>query len=48
MVFDTIIYIITGLMILLALYPMYFVVIASISDPTDVSGRQRHLLPHRH
>lgn len=37
-VFDTIIYIITGLMILLALYPMYFVVIASISNPTDVSG----------
>lgn len=37
-VFDIILYIITGLMILITLYPMYFVLIASISNPTDVSA----------
>ena len=37
-VFDVILYTITGLMILVTLYPMYFVLIASISNPTDVSA----------
>lgn len=36
--FDVILYTITGLMILVTLYPMYFVLIASISNPTDVSA----------
>ena len=35
--FDFIIYAIAGLMTLLALYPMYFIVIASVSDPNLVA-----------
>ncbi len=37
-IFDIILYIITGLMILVTLYPMYFIVIASISSPTEVAA----------
>lgn len=37
-IFDTVVYIITGLMILIAIYPMYFILIASISDPALVRG----------
>lgn len=37
-VFNVFLYTVTGLMILVALYPMYFVLIASISNPTDVSA----------
>ncbi|CCX38773.1 putative uncharacterized protein [Clostridium sp. CAG:1013] len=37
-IFDTILYVITGLMILVTLYPMYFIVIASISSPTEVAS----------
>ena len=37
-IFDTVVYIITGLMILIAIYPMYFILIASISDPALVSS----------
>lgn len=37
-VFDTLLYIIAGLMVLVALYPMYFIVIASISDPNKVAA----------
>lgn len=37
-VFDIFLYGITGLMILVALYPMYFILIASISNPADVSA----------
>ncbi len=36
-IFDVIIYTIAGIMTLLALYPMYFIVIASISDPNMVA-----------
>ena len=39
-IFDTVVYIITGLMILIAIYPMYFILIASISDPALVSSRR--------
>lgn len=37
-IFDTIIYVITALLILVTLYPMYFIIIASISNPADVSN----------
>lgn len=37
-IFDVFLYVITGLMILITLYPMYFILIASISNPTDVSA----------
>ena len=37
LIFDIITYIISGLLLLITLYPMYFVVIASFSDPTAVS-----------
>jgi len=36
--FDTLLYLIAGLMILVSLYPMYFIVIASISDPNKVAA----------
>lgn len=37
-IFEIVLYTLTGLMILVTLYPMYFIVIASISNPTDVSA----------
>lgn len=37
-VFEVILYIVTGAMILITLYPMYFILIASISSPTAVSA----------
>ena len=37
-IFDFIIYSVAALLILITLYPMYFIVIASISNPTDVSS----------
>lgn len=37
-VFEVILYIVTGAMILITLYPMYFIIIASISSPTAVSA----------
>lgn len=37
-IFDFIIYSVATLLILITLYPMYFIVIASISNPTDVSS----------
>ena len=43
--FDTINYIILGICMLLVLYPLYFMVIASISEPKLVSTGQVVLLP---
>ena len=45
-IFDTVVYIITGLMILIAIYPMYFILIASISDPALVSSGEIVLVPN--
>ena len=45
-IFDTVVYIITGLMILIAIYPMYFILIASISDPALVSSGEIVLIPN--
>lgn len=44
-IFDLILYTIAGLLTLIALYPMYFIVIASISDPKAVSSGNVVLLP---
>lgn len=44
-IFNIITYGIAAIMIMVILYPMYFIVIASISDPTLVSGGQILLLP---
>ncbi|MGN1142556.1 MAG: carbohydrate ABC transporter permease [Oliverpabstia sp.] len=44
-IFDTILYIIAGILILVALYPMYFIVIASISDPSLVSNGEIMFIP---
>lgn len=43
--FNTVVYIITGLLIFITLYPMYFILIASISNPTDVSAGNIVFLP---
>ena len=43
--FDIIIYTIAGLMTLIVLYPMYFIVIASISDPNLVAKGEVLLFP---
>lgn len=45
LIFDIITYIISGLLLLITLYPMYFVVIASFSDPTAVSLGNVTFLP---
>ena len=37
-VFDTLLYLIAALMVLVSLYPMYFILIASISDPNKVAA----------
>lgn len=39
-VFDIVIYTISFILVLLALYPMYFIIIASVSNPTLVSNGQ--------
>ena len=44
-VFDVIIYALATIMIILALYPMYFIVIASISDPNLVAKGDIVLIP---
>ncbi len=44
-IFDFIIYSVATLLILITLYPMYFIVIASISNPTDVSSGNIILWP---
>lgn len=43
--FDIITYIISGILLLITLYPMYFIVIASFSDPTAVSLGKVTFLP---
>jgi len=37
-IFDVLLYALAGIVLLLALYPMYFIVIASISSPVEVSA----------
>ena len=44
-IFDIVIYSIAILLVILTLYPMYFVVIASFSDPTYVATGETLLLP---
>lgn len=44
-IFDAIIYTISAILILLTLYPMYFIVIASISDAGLVSAGQIMFVP---
>ena len=44
-IFDIILYTIGVLLIIITLYPMYFIVIASISNPADVSAGNIVLLP---
>lgn len=44
-IFDFIIYTLAALLIVITLYPMYFIVIASISNPTDVSSGNIILWP---
>lgn len=44
-IFDIIIYCISMVLVLITLYPMYFVVIASFSDPTYVATGETLLLP---
>lgn len=44
-IFDTITYIFLGLFMLIVLYPLYFIVIASISDPYAVLTGKTALLP---
>ncbi len=42
---DVVLYIIAGLLCLVALYPMYYVLIMSISDPIEVAANRVSLLP---
>lgn len=44
-IFDFFLYLVAGLLILITLYPMYFIVIASISNPTLVSNGEIFLIP---
>lgn len=44
-IFDAVIYTVAGIMTLLTLYPMYFIVIASISDPNMVAQGNVLLYP---
>ena len=39
--FETILYLISFVLLVIVLYPLYFVVIASFSDPSAVSGGGR-------
>lgn len=43
--FDLLLYLLSGLIMLLVLYPIYFVVIASFSDPSAVANGQVWFLP---
>lgn len=44
-VFDTVLYAICGLLLLVILYPLWFIVIASFSDPSAVAGGHVWLWP---
>lgn len=44
-IFDFFMYLIAIVILLITLYPMYFIVIASISDPTAVSNGELFLIP---
>lgn len=44
-IFDAVLYAVAGLIALCALYPMYFILIASVSDPTQVSAGNIVLYP---
>lgn len=44
-IFDFFLYLVASLLILITLYPMYFIVIASISNPTLVSNGEIFLIP---
>ena len=44
-VFDFFLYLLAAIIIIIVLYPMYFIVIASISNPADVSAGNIVLLP---
>ena len=44
-IFDIVNHLILGIAVLLVLYPMYFVVIASFSDPVAINNGQVRLLP---
>ena len=46
-IFDAILYTLAALMVLVALYPMYFIVIASISDPNLVAQGEILFVPRR-
>ena len=45
LVFDIILFIICGIMLLLVLYPLWFIVIASFSDPSAVAGGHVWITP---
>ena len=44
-IYDIIVYTITTILLILVLYPMYFVLIASFSNPTAVSAGEVMLWP---
>ncbi len=44
-IFNFFLYLITGILTLVALYPMYFILIASVSSPSAVAGGEVILLP---
>jgi len=44
-VFDVINYILMGIILIVVMYPLYFVIIASFSDPTYVNAGQTMILP---
>lgn len=44
-IFDTVLYVIAGILILITLYPMYFIIIASFSDPALVSQGKIMFIP---
>lgn len=44
-IFDTILYVIAAILILITLYPMYFIIIASFSDPALVSQGKIMFIP---
>lgn len=46
-IFDAILYTLAVLMVIIALYPMYFIIIASISDPNLVAQGEILFLPQR-
>lgn len=45
LLFDIIIYVISAIILIITLYPMYFIIIASFSDPTAVSNGEIMFLP---